>query len=121
MTPELLDILWDRAKPVLFITKEEFLQQLDGWDIQPVHIDGELSFITCVKGPDFHFLSVGQKRHITRTMIREFLTPIIAAHGYAMTRTPVEDVRQQRFNRAFGFQEVGQDGFDILFRIDGCP
>lgn len=118
MTPQILDLLWEKSAPVLYISKEEYLAELNGWDITPVEIDGQLSFITVVKGPLFHFVSLGTKQRIRPSMIREFLGRIVSAHGYAETRTPVEDVRQQRFNLAYGFQEVGQDGFDIIYRID---
>lgn len=116
---ELADLLWEKAEPVLFITREQFFEQwLDGWDIEGHHLDGELSWITCTKGPEFHFQSVGETKAMPLAMIRDFLRKIIAKHGFAMTRTPIENTRQQRFNRRFGFVECGRDAFDIHFRLD---
>jgi hypothetical protein len=119
---ELTDLLWERAQTVLFISKEEYLQQLEGWDIRPVHDSrGEIGWITVQKGPEFHFQNVGPTRLLPMRVIREFLQGVIDRHGYALTRTPLEDIRQQRFNRRFGFVEVGCDAFDIIFRIDRLP
>lgn len=113
----LIDRLWAKAEPILYVTREKFEKDLEGWDIQPVYIAGDLAFITKVKGPEFHFHSLDTRHAITRTMIRDFLRPIIAKHGYAETKTPHEDERQHRFNRIFGFEAVGRDEFDVHYRI----
>lgn len=118
---ELTDLLWKKAEPVLFITKDEYLQTLAEWVIKPVHIDGELAWITVQKGPEFHFQSVGKTRIMPLRIIREFLQGILAEHGYALTKTPIDDVRQQRFNRCFGFVEIDRDALDIHFRLDRLP
>lgn len=118
---DLRDILWDKAEPVLYITKDEFLQTLAEWTLKPVYLDGELAWITVQKGPEFHFQSVGRTRLMPLRMIREFLQDIIDQHGYALTKTPVEDTRQQRFNERFGFFRVGQDQYDIHYRIEHLP
>lgn len=117
----LQDLLWQKAEPVLFISKDEFLKTLAEWVIKPVYIEGELAWITVQKGPEFHFQSIGKTRVMPLRMIRSFLQAIIAEHGYACTKTPLEDVRQQRFNQRFGFVETGRDGFDIHFRIETLP
>ena len=117
----LTDILWGKASPSLFITKEAFVQNLAGWDIKPVMVDGVLAFITVQKGPDFHFQSLGTGHRITLRMIRDFLEPIIREHGFAATRTPKGDTRQRRFNERFGFKQVGEDVFDIHYRIEELP
>jgi hypothetical protein len=118
---ELTDLLWEKAEPVLYCTKDEYLQTLAEWTIKPVHVDGELAWITVQKGPEFHFQSVGETRVMPLRMIREFLQGIIDQHGYALAKTPLLDVRQQRFNQRFGFVEVGRDALDIHFRIDRLP
>lgn len=118
---DLQDILWEKAEPVLYISKDEYLQTLAEWTIKPVHIDGELAWITVQKGPEFHFQSVGRTRLMPLRMIREFLQAIIDRHGFALTKTPLEDTRQQRFNERFGFFRVGQDQYDIHYRIEHLP
>lgn len=117
----LTDLLWAKAKDVLFLDKVAFLKLLDGWEIKPVYSDGELGWITVQKGPEFHFETVGATRILPMRIIREFLQSIIDQHGYAQTKTPVDDFRQQRFNERFGFQRIGQDAFDIIYRIERLP
>lgn len=116
-----IDLLWERAEPLLFISKEEFVKQYEGWQIEPVHIEGELAFITITKGPAFHFQSMGTKHQITRKMIRDFLQKLIDQYGYATTHAPIEDARQHRFNLLIGFQFEGERGFDRFYRIDRLP
>ena len=115
------DRLWEKSEPFLYIGKDEFLKWLDGWDIQPVEIDSELSFVTLQKGPLFHFQSFETRRPISPKLIRAFLQKIIDQYGYAETRTPKADHRQHRFNQAYGFKIVGEDGLDTHFRIDRLP
>lgn len=117
----LTDLLWQKAEPVLFISKDEYLKTLAEWVVKAVHVDGELAWITVQKGPEFHFQNVGQTRVMPIRLIREFLQGIIDEHGHAITRTPIEDVRQQRFNERFGFQRIGQDQFDFIYRIERLP
>lgn len=115
------DLLWERAEPLLYISKEQFFKELEAWQIEPVEVGGELAFITMVKGPEFHFQSMGTKHRITRAMIRNFLAPILDKYGHAITHTPIEDPRQHRFNLLIGFQVIGEDGFDKIYRIDQLP
>lgn len=119
---ELLNLLWERAAPQVFVSKEQFLAGLDGWEIVGHEIGGELGWITCQNGPEFHFQSVGRTRLLPPRMIRDFLRSIIAQHGHALTRTPEIDRRQHRFNLAFGFKPVSQDehGYTI-YRIESLP
>jgi hypothetical protein len=118
---ELTEILWQKAEPVVYVTKEDYLKSLAEWVIKPVHVDGELAWVTIQKGPEFHFQSIGKTRVMPLRMICVFLQGIIEEHGFALTRTPIEDTRQQRFNERFGFQRVGQDQYDIHYRIEKLP
>jgi len=117
----LQDILWEKAQEQLYISKEEYLTSLEGWDIVPHYVDKELAWVTLQKGPLFHFHSVGQTRALPARRLRAFLQSIIDAHGYAETRTPKDDERQHRFNRIYGFKVVGEDEFDTHFRIERLP
>ncbi len=111
------DALWAQVEPKVFITRDEFFATLDGWELNEVAVDGKLAFVTARKGARFHFTTFGTGARISLRMIRNFLAPILAEHGYAETRTPKDDVRQQRFNRKLGFAEVGEDEFHKIFRI----
>lgn len=115
---ELTDVLWQAARDKVFITKSEYLESLKGWTVKAHCVDGILAFITVQRGPEFHFHSMNAKTRLSMRMIKKFLEPVIAEHGYAMTRTPHEDGRQQRFNRKLGFVEAGRTEFDVLYRIE---
>jgi hypothetical protein len=120
---DVVDRLWDQVEPTVFITREQFVAGLVGWDIEAVLIDGRLAFAVLVKGPEFHFASFDSGTAISRAMIRQRLDPIIERHGFVVTRTPKEGAdRQHRFNKAFGFRAIGEDEFFITYRMDRkCP
>lgn len=118
---ELAEVLWLKAEPVVYVTKDQYLKSLAEWVIKPVHVDGELAWVTIQKGPEFHFQSMGKTRGMPLRVIRDFLQGVIDEHGFALTKTPIEDARQQRFNERFGFQRVGQDQYDIIYRIEKLP
>ncbi|MGC8534856.1 MAG: hypothetical protein ACP5QR_04910 [Rhizomicrobium sp.] len=115
------NLLWEAAKNALFCSKNEFCRSLDGWAIEPIEIGGELAFLTVKMGPKFHFHSLKTGHAMTRRMIVDFLRPIIAEFGYAETKTPHSDDRQHRFNHLIGFECVGEDAFDVIYRIYNVP
>lgn len=120
MADDLMDRIWAQLEPEVFITRAQFERGLDGWEIEPVEIDGELAFVAFTKGPEFHFTSFDAGYPITRDMIWTRLTTIIDKHGFATTRTPKnESPRQHRLNKRLGFVEVGSDEFFIHYRLDG--
>lgn len=115
---EIVDRLWEKAEPMLFLPKEAFIKNLDGWEIGTVEIDGVPAFATITKGPAFHFESFGTGRNVTWKIIRDCLQPIIDRYGYATTHTPKEDARQHRFNLLLGFVVTGEDAYDTHYRIE---
>lgn len=117
MADDVMDAMWRRAEPTVFITREEFERNLDGWTIESYMADGDLAFATLSRGPEFHFMSFGTGAPITLRMIRGWLQPVLDRHGYVCTRTPKDEVRQQRINKAVGFVADGQDEFFIYYRL----
>lgn len=113
-----LDAIWSEVSQKLYITREEFNRNMEGWDIEEVRADGVLMGLWLEKGPMFHIMSFGTGHPITMKMARERLQKLIDRHGYAETRTPRDDERQHRFNRKFGFNQVGEDEYDIHYRIE---
>ncbi len=112
-----IDLLF--ADTPLFLTREQFAQSLDGWTIDPVlRDDGSIGLIFVSKGPEFHFQKFGTDIQASRAILKKYPGEIIAAHGYALTKTPLADRRQQRFNERLGFYRIGEDQFDIHYRID---
>lgn len=119
MNTEVADALWAQLEPTVYITRDQFMRGLAEWEIQTVEIDGRPAFITLTKGPEFHFTSLDTKSSVTLGLIRSLLAPILERHGCVTTRTPKEGAdRQHRFNRAFGFREVGEDEFFVHYRKD---
>ena len=114
---ELIDHLWEGVSEALYISKEQYAESLKDWKIDPVEIDGELAFITAVKGSEFHFASLNTGKHMPGKRLRAFVQGIIDEYGYADTKTPRDDVKQQRFNTFLGFEIAGEDALDIHFRI----
>lgn len=115
-TEALKDMLWAKAEPFLFITKEAFLGNLDGWEIKAVDHGGELIAILVTNGAEMHFQGTG--RPIPRKIVFGVLQKIIDQHGYALTKTPKDQIRQHRFNTLIGWKAVGEDTYDIHYRID---
>lgn len=116
---DVVDALWAKIEPVAFITREEFASGLDQWEVEVLRTpDGEIGLVAMTQGSEFHLESFGAGIPITPRMIRERLTPIMRGHGCVTTRTPHGAERQHRFNKAFGFQVVGEDEFFIFYRLE---
>lgn len=114
---ELVDRLW--ADSLLFLTREEFAQTLDGWDLEPeLDAAGVVVGVFLVKGPEFHFGKFSAQHQCTREILRRYPGSLIERYGYALTKTPKDDARQLRFNQRLGFYPVGEDDYDIHMRID---
>jgi hypothetical protein len=110
-------LVFDAMSKTLFIDEAAFKDIIKGWQLCPEHKDGELFAVVLMKGPEFHFVST-QKHAITRADIRRHLKPLIEQYGYAQTRAPKKDTRQRRFNLLLGFQQVGEDELDYIYRIE---
>lgn len=107
------------AETPLFITREQFAQSLDGWTLDLVlRDDGSIAIIFVSKGPEFHFSKFGSDIQISRAYLKKYPGSLIEKYGYALTKTPLTDARQIRFNERLGFYRIAEDEFDIHYRID---
>lgn len=114
-----IDLLWSGVKDRLYITREAFEESLNGWTLEPMcRDDGAVGFIFSSRGPEFHFSTFGTGMQATRAVLKKYPGEIIARYGFALTKTPKPDIRQQRFNERIGFYRVGEDEYDIFYRID---
>ncbi len=124
---DLSEVLWADVEEKLYITKDEYFARLEGWKIDGVYQDGELICVTTIKGPEFHFCLTGKCKRVTMAQIKMVTQPVLDEYGYLLTRTPKYEERQHRFNRVCGFYPVGEDEFNIHYRLDGwgrrgvCP
>jgi hypothetical protein len=112
---EIIDRLWQDSP--LFLTREQFGQTLQGWEIHRVHGAAGLAGVVITKGPEFHFSKFDPHYQVTRADLARWPGDLIAKYGYALTRTPKDDTRQHRFNARLGFVKVGEDQYDIHLRI----
>lgn len=118
MAADVRELIWRQVSEHLFVTREQFMAELDQWEIEPrVLPDGAIAGGVMRKGPAFHFFTFG-KVSITRQMMREALAPQFERYGYVTTRTPKVDERQHRFNRLMGFVATGEDEYDVHYRLD---
>lgn len=116
---DLIDRLWVKAEPMFFATKDEFVRGLSDWDIYPVaDASGAVVVIVATNGPHMHFETTETGRPITRRIVHQVLDPLIEKFGYAVTKTPKTELRQRRFNELIGFVMVGEDEYDIHYRIE---
>jgi hypothetical protein len=111
----LLDLLWEDSP--LFVTREAFEKGLEGWDLHDLHGPTGVAIIFVVKGPEFHFCKCDPAYQVTREDLRQWPGSLIERYGYAETRTPKDDTRQQRFNQRLGFVQVGEDEQHVHYRI----
>lgn len=114
---QLVDRLWEKAEPMAFIPKKDFVKALKNWDIRPIVEDGVLIAIVGEDGPHMHFETTGSGKPIPRRVVIDILQRIIDRHGYAVTKTPKEEERQHRFNRLIGFEVTGEDEYDVHYKI----
>ena len=115
---DLIDRLWEKASTVLFVTKEQFVASLDGWEIEPIEIDGVVAFAILTKGPELHYDSFGTGHPIPLKLFAKRIWGVVDKYGYLITRTPKEDIRQQKINLRFGCVVTGEDEYDIHFRLE---
>lgn len=102
------DRVWEAVKYTFFCSREDYFRGIEGWEIA----EGSYG-IRLNHGPEFHWLPCGK---LSKLAVRECIQPLIDRHGYALTRTP--DPRQQKFNERIGFYRIGENGDEILYRID---
>lgn len=116
------EFLWEKASETLFVSKEQFLASLAGWEISTIIDDGVVLGVTMIKGPELHFVTTGKS--VPRRVMRKVLEPIFDEYGYVTTRTPKHEERQLRFNLAWGFVVTAEDALDFHLRLDRrtvCP
>lgn len=113
---DLIGKLWEDSP--LFLTREEFERALQDCSLEPVEHEGRIVGVFVVKGPEFHFAKWDPTYQAGRDILRKYPGEIIKRHGYALTRTPKQDTRMQRFNERLGFVRVGEDEWDVHYRIE---
>ena len=112
------DRLWDSVKESLYITREQFDQSLIGYTLTPMFNEHGMYGVVINKGPSFHFATFDVPWTLNREILKQWPGSLIEQYGYAETFTPIEDTRQNRFNRKLGFVETHRDTQYIHYRIE---
>lgn len=96
---------------------------LRGWEVVPLHCDGELAAIAVLDGTEIHFAAAPEHRHkvIQRTRAREFLAPLLARRGYLTTRAMLSDASARRFLMRMGFEHTWADGRFDYYMLSELP
>lgn len=115
---EIEDLIWAQASQHLFVTREQYMEQLRTFEIEPVERDGVLVVAWLRKGPELHMFTPKSGRPITRKMLAEAFEPQFEKYGHVDVRTPKLDRRQRRINERVGFVAVGEDKYNIHYRLD---
>lgn len=96
----------------------EFAMSAEGWDVSPVIRDGAMVAVLKFQGPEFHFHSFGKYSFTRQDIKEEIFQPLFDKYGYARTKTPKSDTRQQRFNERAGFYRIAEDENEIHYQIN---
>lgn len=116
LASDLIAALWKDSP--LFLTLEEFTRGLEGWQLDPIPGPQGVAGVVVHKGPHFHFAKFDPSFQVGRDILKRYPGELIARYGYAETKTPIDDARQQKFNQRLGFFVTGQDEFDLHMRIE---
>lgn len=93
---------------------------LAGWKVSIAQRDGEDVAIVVVKGPEIHFVSLSEKKAMTRKNTLDYLAPLIERYGYATTRVPLE-VEDHRLRTMLGFQFSWSDTQYTYWALTSLP
>lgn len=100
---------------------EDDLQRIAAeWEILPYRQDGEMVGAACMRGSEFHCMTIPAFR-LRRKPMREFLRPLFERHNVLTTRVQHADTGNQRFNYAFGFRETWRDETFIYYEMAELP
>jgi hypothetical protein len=113
-----IDELYRVVREQVIITRAAYAESLEGWDIEPVLVDGEQVGLMVTKGPEIHFRLDRKKMLVhTRRVIRNYVAPHLARHGF-LTTIALSGSKDIDFLERFGFVEIDTKGRAVMFRLD---
>ena len=98
----------------------EAARALPDWEVFEHHQGGELAGFAMLKGTEFHCCLFPGFR-LRRAEMRAFLRPLFERHGFLTTRVVHDDLANQRFNKAFGFERTWSDDRFHYFLMAELP
>lgn len=81
---------------------------LDGWEIHTATRAGEDVAFIVTQGAEIHFVTLVDRKAMSRANTRQFLLPLIEKYGYASTRVPISETNH-RLRLAVGFEHSWSD------------
>lgn len=106
---------WCLNQDKIYMSQDEFINSFEGWQ---AYSTDDHAFVAFFKGPEFHFQALKEGSSLSMKSIKKFLEIIINKEGFAITRTPKDDLRQQRFNELIGFFRISETEFDVIYKIE---
>ena len=106
-------------KSPLYISQDDFNFSINEWDLEAMYFqDGTPYLIFLVKGAEFHFSIVSDRAIIGKKELAAYPGSLILKYGHALTKTPVNDLRQKKFNERLGFFKTHEDQEFTYYRIE---
>jgi hypothetical protein len=93
---------------------------LKGWEVNVFTRAGFDVGIVITKGPEIHFVSLSEKKALTRHNIRSYIAPLLEQHGYATTRVPL-GVTDHKLREHLGFMETWRDEHCSYWALTELP
>lgn len=118
MTADVRELIWRQASEHLFVTREQYMADLDQWEIEPIEVAGEIAFAIMVKGAAIHLASFRTGHKFPLHAFKDRVQDLLDRHGHVETRTPKGETRQRALNEVFGFAKTGEDDYDVHYRLD---
>lgn len=114
------DKLIDQYLATLDIDLNGAKANLAGWDVSIAQRNGKDVAIVIVKNCEIHFVSLDERKAMSRKNTLEFITPIFEKYGYVTTRVP-SHTTDHRLREHLGFTETWRDDNYIYFVLTELP
>lgn len=98
-------------------------QVLAEWECVPIYFEGQLAGCGLLKGTELHFAAqagFGEKI-FTRRIVRDFLEPLLARHGYLTTKMDLAEAKNWDFVHRLGFRPTWHDNEYRYFMLTKLP
>lgn len=100
--------LLERYLLTLGVDLDGAMANLHGWEVSIASRNDKEVAIVIVKGSEIHFVSLDERRAMSRKNTLEFMVPVIEKHGYATTRVPASETNH-KLREKLGFALTWQD------------
>lgn len=105
-----LHAAWESCRDRWPVEYEQFAEAMQGWDVEPVQVDGHVVGAVLMRGPEIHacIKPEGFGRWLSRRVLRDTLVRLVAEHGRAETSVATGNAAGEAFVQRLGFVESGR-------------